>query len=66
MIGYLGVVAFILILIFTNQTWVLKFLSGIEWKSKVLAATAVLLFVPVIAYLYSNVTRSFMKLIRME
>ena len=66
MIGYLGLVALIFVLVFTHQTWVLKFLSGTEWTSKVLAAGVVFLFIPVIAYLYSNVTRSLMKLIRME
>ena len=66
MLGYLGLVVLILVLVFSNQNWVLKFLSGAEWKSKALAAGAVFLFIPVIAYLYSNVTRSLMKLIRME
>ncbi|MBW1962858.1 MAG: cytidylate kinase family protein, partial [Deltaproteobacteria bacterium] len=66
MLGYLGLVVFIVFLVFSNQQWVLKFLSGVEWKSRVLAAIAVFLFVPTIAYLYSNVTKSIMKLIRME
>ena len=66
MLGNLGVVALIIYLVFSNQKWIVAFLSGTEWKSKVLAAGAVFLFVPAIAFLYSNVTRSLMKLIRME
>ena len=66
MLGYLGVVAFILFLVFTYQEPVLKFLSGIQVKSKVIAAAAVFLFVPTIAYLYGNATRLIMKMIRME
>ncbi|MBW1802302.1 MAG: cytidylate kinase family protein, partial [Deltaproteobacteria bacterium] len=66
MLGYLGLVVVILVVIFTHQRWVLKFLSGTVWKSKLIAATSVFLFVPFFAYLYSHVTRSLMKLIRME
>jgi len=64
--GYLGVFSFILFLIFTFQEPVLKFLSSGEFKAKVLAAVAVFLFVPTMAYLYGTVARSLMKLIRME
>jgi len=66
MLGYLGLVVVIVTVIFAKQGWLLRFLSGTEWKSKLLAATAVFLFVPFVAYLYSHVTRSLMKLIRME
>ncbi len=66
MLGNMGVVGLIIYLVFSNQKWMVAFLSGAEWKSKILAAGAVFLFVPAIAYLYSNVTRSLMKLIRME
>jgi len=64
--GYLGVFILVLFLIFTFQEPVLKFLSSGEFKIKVLAAVAVFLFVPTIAYLYGTVARSLMKLIRME
>jgi len=66
MFGCLGLFSFILFLIFTYQEPVLKFLSGVEFKAKVLAAVSVFLFVPAMAYLYGNVARSLMKLIRME
>jgi len=66
MLGYLGLVVLILILVFTNQELVIEFLSGVGWKLKVLAAAAVFLFVPAIAFSYGNVTKALMKLIRME
>jgi hypothetical protein len=66
LIGGLGLFSLVLFLIFTFQEPVLKFLSGVEVKAKVLAAVTVFLFVPAIAFLYGNVARSVMKLIRME
>ena len=66
MFGCLGLFSLILFLILTYQEAVLKFLSGVELKAKVLAAVSVFLFVPAMAYLYGNVARSLMKLIRME
>ena len=64
--GCLGLFSLILYLIFTYQEPVLRFLSGVEFKAKALAAVAVFLFVPTMAYLYGTVARSLMKLIRME
>ena len=64
--GCLGLFSLILLLVFTYQEPILKFLSGVEIKAKVLAAVAVFISVPTIAYLYGNVARSLMKLIRME
>ncbi len=66
LLGCLGIFSFILFLIFTYQEPILKFLSGVELKTKALAAVAVFLFVPTVAYLYGNAARSLMKLIRME
>jgi hypothetical protein len=66
LIGGLGLFSLVLFLIFTFQEPVLKFLSGVEVKAKVLAAVTVFIFVPGIAFLYGNVARSVMKLIRME
>jgi len=66
MLGYLGTVALVVFLVLSNQDWILKFISGTDWKSRALAAGGVFLFVPTFAYVYSNVTRSLMKLIRME
>ena len=64
--GCLGLFSLILFLILTYQEPVLRFLSGVEFKAKALAAVAVFLFVPTMAYLYGTVARSLMKLIRME
>jgi len=65
--GCLGLFSFILFLIFTYQEQVLGFLSGVESKTRFLAAVAVFLFVPTMAYLYGNTARLLMtKLIRME
>jgi cytidylate kinase len=66
MFACLGLFSLTLFLIFTYQESVLKFLSGVEFNAKVLAAVAVFLFVPTMAYLYGTVARSLMKLIRME
>jgi cytidylate kinase len=66
LLGCLGLFLLILFLVFTHQEPILKFLSGIDLKAKVVAAVAVFLFIPTIAYLYGNVARSLMKLIRME
>jgi hypothetical protein len=66
LLGCLGLFALILFLIFTYQQPVLRFLSGVELKVKVLAAVSVFVFVPAIAYLYGNAAHSLMKLIRME
>jgi hypothetical protein len=64
--GCLGLFSLVLFLIFTYQEPVLRFISGVEFKAKALAAAAVFLFVPTMAYLYGTVARSLMKLIRME
>jgi hypothetical protein len=66
LLGCLGLFSLVLFLILTYQEPVLKFLSGVEFKAKALAAVAVFLFVPTMAYLYGTVARSLMKLIRME
>jgi hypothetical protein len=66
LLGCLGLFALVLFLVFTYQEPILRFLSGVEFKAKILAATCVFLFVPAVAYLYGNVARSLMKLIRME
>jgi cytidylate kinase len=64
--GFAALVLVIYLLVFTHQEAVLTFLVGTVWKAKVLAALAVFLFVPLVAYLYGNVAKSFLKLIKME
>jgi hypothetical protein len=66
MVGYLALVIVIYFLVFTNQMQVLTFLSAAGWKAKVLAAVAVFIFVPVVAYFYGTVSKTFLKLIKIE
>jgi hypothetical protein len=65
-LGFLGITIVLYFLVFTYQKPILTFLSGEGWKAKAIACTAVFLFTPLVAYLYGSVTKSFMKLIRME
>lgn len=66
LVGYLSVVVLIYYLVFTHQKQVLSFLSGEGWVEKVIAAVAVFLLVPIVAYSYGTVSRSFLKLIKIE
>ncbi len=66
LVGFLAVVVLIYFLVFTNQERVLTLLSGEDWIVKVAAAIVVFLFVPIVAYSYGTVTRSFLKLIKIE
>jgi len=43
-----------------------SFMSRFEWMPKLVVSLVVFLFVPLVAYLYGNVTRLVLKLIRME
>ena len=64
--GFLAITIAIYYLVFTHQAPILTFLSKEGWEYKALSAAAVFLFVPLIAYLYGNVTKAFLKLIGME
>lgn len=61
-----GLTVLVYFLVFTNQQAVMEFLArkGTHWR--VLAATSVALFVPVIAYTYGKAAHHLLKLIRME
>jgi hypothetical protein len=66
-LGYLLLVLVLYFLVFTNQNAVLEFLvSGEDLTRRLLVAVAVFLFIPVVAWSYGTVTRSLMKLIKME
>lgn len=52
--------------VFINQDAILRFLTHAEFNRKIIASLSVFLFIPAVAYLYSNVTHAFMKFIRME
>jgi cytidylate kinase len=66
LVGFLALVVLIFFLVFTHQVQVLSFLTGEGWIEKVIAAIVVFLIVPVVAYSYGTVTRSFLKLIKIE
>jgi cytidylate kinase len=74
--GFLALIGVVYFLVFSNQTIVLKFLSG-QWGgegllandgplAKVLVAAAVFVFVPIVAHCYGTVAKSLMKLVKME
>ncbi len=65
-IGFLVFVILAYYLVFSHQEPILEFLAGEGWKTKTLSAVAVFIVVPLIAYLYGNVTKAFLKLIKME
>lgn len=64
--AYLALTGIIYFLVFSHQLPILDFLSRDGWKDKLQAAGVVFLMVPVVAYLYGNATKTFLKLIKME
>ncbi|MGD8413112.1 MAG: hypothetical protein PVF33_02700, partial [Candidatus Latescibacterota bacterium] len=66
LVAYLAVVILIYLTVFTHQKQILTFLTGDGWTEKILAAIAVFLLVPIVAYSYGTVSRSFLKLIKIE
>lgn len=66
-LGYLLVVVLLYLLVFTNQLPVLEFLIAEgSTASRLLVAVAVFAFIPIVAWSYGTVSRSLMKLIKME
>lgn len=80
-LAYLAAACVLYFLVFTHQEPILAFiaqagwyatfvnstiLSKADWVPKVIVSLAVFLFVPIVAYLYSNVTGALLKLIKME
>jgi cytidylate kinase len=66
LIAFLIITIIFYTLVFTHQEPILNFLSAESWVRKCLAAIAVALFVPLIAYIYGSVTSLILKLIKME
>jgi hypothetical protein len=67
LVAYGLLVVLLYILVFTNQDQILNFLSGpIHEKAKWLAPIAILILIPVIAYLYGTVTGLALKLIDID
>jgi hypothetical protein len=64
--------AVLYILVFTHQEPVLRFIhpqdetGAADWRLKALAAVAVFVAVPVVAYLYGTASRLFLKMLRIE
>lgn len=52
--------------VFTHQQQVLQFLTPEGTGGQALAAVSLLLFVPLIAYLYGNLAKWLLKLVRIE
>ncbi|MCF8108001.1 MAG: cytidylate kinase-like family protein [Desulfohalobiaceae bacterium] len=67
LIGYALLVVLLYFLVFSNQEAVLAFLSGpVHQKVKWLAPLVIVLFIPLIAYLYSTVTGLALKIINID
>lgn len=58
--------ALIYFLIFSNQEFILQFLSDSGTISKILAVAAIIVFVPVAAYVISGFSSNIMKLVKLE
>ena len=80
-IAYLAAACVLYFLVFTNQEPILAFLAQTGWYAetvdttflskagwipRIIVSLALFLFVPVVAYVYSNVTGALLKLIKME
>jgi cytidylate kinase len=68
--GYLALVGAIFVLMLTHQLPLLRFLSG-DWGGhstlgRVAVSVAVFLIVPLVAFAYGNVSKTLLKLIKME
>jgi len=66
-VGHLSLVLIGLFLVFTHQAPILDFLGGAlhsQWSW--LTAAAVVIFVPVFAFLYGSVTQLALRLLRIE
>jgi len=67
LLGYLVLVVLIYVLVFTNQKPVLDFLGGpLHENFKIVAAVAVALFSPLIAYVYGTVSGLTLKIINVD
>ena len=56
----------LILLVFTNQTAILRFLHDEGAGTKALAAMGIFFFVPIFAYCYGNMARLIFKLARIE
>ena len=66
-LGVFGVaVALIYALVFSHQRAALEYFAPEDGAGKALAAVVLLVFVPLIAYLYGNLAKSLLKLVKIE
>jgi hypothetical protein len=63
---FLGITVLLYYLVFTHQESLLEYLSKEGWQARAFASALIFLFTPLVAYLYGNVAKAFLKLIRME
>ena len=66
LLAFLSLTFLIYYFVFTHQYSILLFLTGNDWKDKIAAAGVVVVLIPIVAYLYGNVAKAFLKLIKME
>jgi len=66
LVGYALVTALLYLLIFTHQEEALRLLAPEGTLAKALAATALLVFIPLTAYLYGNLARALLRLVKIE
>ena len=67
LLGYLSLIILIYALVFTHQEQVLDFIGGsLHQNFKILAAVAVTLFSPVLAYVYGTVSGLALKIINVD
>ncbi len=66
LLALVALTAVIFFLVFSHQQQVLSFLTAAGTKARLLAAGAVVLFVPLVAYLYGSAAKLLMKMIKME
>jgi len=67
LLGYLILIVLVYVLVFTNQKPVMDFLGGpLHENFKIVAAVAVALFSPLLAYVYGTVSGLTLKIINVD
>ncbi len=66
MLLFVAITAIIYVAVFTRQEGILDFLRSDVPQTRILRTVSILLFVPVIAYLYGSAARLLLKLLRIE
>lgn len=66
LISFLIITVIFYFLVFTNQQPILKFISASTLGGKVLAVLVVVIFVPLVAYIYGSAVNLILKLVKIE